>query len=772
MISPGTSPSKEQDSRNWLLPSLFAWTFVILLAVIAILAIKPPKPQSIAAPATDFSAERAIVHLKVIARVPHPIGSAENAAVRDYLMSQLSALGLQPAIFSGFASRTFFRTVIAGNVQDIVARMPGTANSRAVLLMAHYDSVDHAPGAGDDGAGVAAILETLRALKAGSRLKNDVIVLLTDGEEAGLLGAQAFSASHPWMKEIGLIMNFEGRGDQGPSLLFQTSINNHLLIEEVGKSAPYAMGSSLFYSLYKLLPNDTDFSMFLPSAIPGLNFAFGAHIAAYHTELDTTENISQASLQHHGTYALALTRSFADIDLGSFQKAQGNDVFFNWLGSGFVTYSERWVLVGQVAVTVLLFLAILLNVRCREATAKGVGQGVLACLLLLLVIPVALWLVSWVAGRLLAGHAPVGDSSASAWLLTGYILLGGFVGLFFLNLFRGWLKVTELFLAGLFLVGLITWVIALMLPGGSYLLFWPLLLTCCGLLIISALGRNASRTARVWASVPGAAAALLLLFSFIYLLYIFLTLQPITASAIGVLLGLLLITCLPIFDAAMPQGRPVVIVVLLLAALGSIALGATRSRYSPDHPRPDNLLYAVNANDHTAAWISNDPSPDPWTSQFLTNNSQLRRPMPDYLGGVQWAVLSASAPELPILPPVATIESNTQEGSIHGVRLTIKSQRNANLISLVFNRDIQPLSIRIAGNNIAVPMNSTGFSIRLLGMADQKTELQLTLRAPSGVSFWLMDESVGLPDQLHPRPANFIAAPGSDLTMVSVKYTL
>jgi hypothetical protein len=771
MNATGTSPVQERHSKGGLLPALCAWSFVILLVVVSILATEPPQPLPISSPPTDFSAERAMAHLKVIARVSHPIGSASHAAVRDYLMGQLSALNLQPAVSTGFATRTFSRTIVAAEVQDIVARMSGSANSRAVLLMAHYDSVNHAPGAGDDGSGVAAILETMRALREGPRLKNDVIVLFTDGEEEGLLGAQAFVAGHPWMKDIGLVMNFEARGDQGPSLLFETSANNRSLIENVARSAPYPMGSSLFYSLYKLLPNDTDFSVFRPSHVPGLNFAFGARLEAYHTELDTVENISLASIQHHGSYALSLTRRFADTDLDHFQRVQGNDIFFNWLGSRLVTYSERWVLVGQIALSVLLLLTLFLNLRSGQAGSK-VWLGCLACLSLLLVIPGVLWLASWIVGRMLAGHAVVGDSPASAWLLTGYTLLGGFAGTLLISLFRRWLRVAELSLGGLLLLALFNWGIALELPGGSYLFFWPLLLTGGGLFAIAVARKDAWSFARTWATMPGTAAALLLLSPFVYLLYIFLTLQPVTVIAIGFLVGALLITCVPVFDVAIPRGRPQAVLALLLAGLTALIIGTTQSRHTSGHPERDNLLYALNANDHTAAWISNDLSADPWTSQFLTNKGQPRRPMPDYLGGSQRAVLSAPAETRPFLPPRAIITSDEKDGELRKVRLTVKSQRSAGSLSLVFNREVQPVSVRVAGIDAVISSNSAGFTIRLLGTADRETELQLTLKAPAGAWFWLTDESIGLPGPLPPRPSNYIAAPASDLTLVSVKYAL
>ena len=222
-----------------------------------------------------------------------------------------------------------------------------------MVLMAHYDSVSSAPGAGDDASGVASILEIVRALKHGPPIQRDIIVLFTDGEEPGLLGAEAFAHAHPWMKDAGLILNFEARGNRGPSLLFETSQNNQPLIHFVARVAPYPIGSSLFYELYKILPNDTDFTVFRPAGIPGLNFAFGEGLEAYHSPLDTPDHLSLASLQHHGSYGLALTRHFGQLDLKALRNSQGDDVFFDWFGSRLVTYSQQlgapWADVNNIA---------------------------------------------------------------------------------------------------------------------------------------------------------------------------------------------------------------------------------------------------------------------------------------------------------------------------------------------------------------------------------------------------------------------------------------
>ena len=164
--------------------------------------------------------------VEAIAVRPHAMGMPDHDRVRDYIMSRLVALGLKPQLQTTTAVGTRYQE--AGRVQNILAWMPGASTTgKAVLLVVHYDGVEAGPAAADDGAGCAALLETLRALRARKEpLAHDVIALFTDGEEAGLLGAAAFVREHPWAKDVAFIMNFEARGTTGRSYMFETGQGN------------------------------------------------------------------------------------------------------------------------------------------------------------------------------------------------------------------------------------------------------------------------------------------------------------------------------------------------------------------------------------------------------------------------------------------------------------------------------------------------------------------------------------------------------------------
>ncbi len=772
-IAPMSSRPSLSQQKAVSSQSFFAWCFVFLLAAMAIAELKPPDAMPATSPDNEFSAERALIHVRSIAHVPHPIGSEANAAVRDYLIAQLSGLGMNPQVVTAIGVNTRSRsgTLVAGSTHDIVARLPGIANSGAILLMAHYDSVPSGPGAADDASGVATLLETLRALKTGAPLRNDVIVLFTDGEESReLLGAEAFFASNPWMKDVGLAMNFEARGNRGPSLLFETSENNASLINEVRHVAPYPIGSSLFYALYKLLPNDTDLTVLRPAGVPGLNFAFGGRLEAYHSLLDTAENLDTKSLQHQGSYALTLVRDFGELDSSRFREKRGDAIFFDWFGANLIAYGERWVTRGEFAVSILLAVAIALSLRRREIRIARLAAAVPACLSILLALPIVMSATGGLVLWLLRRNMLLGDTPANSLLLISFILLGVVLGAGLLEKLRAYFSLQELSLGGLVLVCNLSWIVALLLPAGSYLLFWPLLLTTLGLVTVGLAGAKSSR-AWLLGTLGGAVITILLFAPIADLLYIFLTLNVVSIAAVGLLLGLFFVICIPLMNVAVPRdsARRIAVPPMLAAAAVCLGAGILQSHSSAQHPRRDTLVYSLNAGDHAAVWVSYDNAVDRYTSQFISGNATPRS-NPDYLTGSPRLVLSGAAPVVELLPPISEIDADEQNGSFRNIRMKVRSQREANLITLRFDPSVKISALRVSGRSISPPANSSG-PILLYGMGAQGADLELTLHAPSAVSFWISDQSAGLPTAQH-RPSYLIPGQASDMTLVCRKYTL
>ncbi len=293
------------------------WLALALLgaALLAWQGTITPAPAPASAPADAFSTERALRDIAIIAREPHPIGSPANARVRDYLMGRMAQLGLSPTVQETDALSSSLdnpQWLAGAHVQNLIGVLPGKdPKAPALVLMSHYDSVPGSPGAADDATGVAATLEVIRALKARGTPARDVIVLITDGEEWGLSGAEAYFGQHPLAKHTGLIINMEARGGGGRANMFETGADNGELIDRFKSNAKGPVSSALAVFLYEKMPNDTDFSVPKRMGLSGLNFAFIGRHFDYHSPTSTLANLDPGSVQSMGAQVLAAASDLA-----------------------------------------------------------------------------------------------------------------------------------------------------------------------------------------------------------------------------------------------------------------------------------------------------------------------------------------------------------------------------------------------------------------------------------------------------------------------------
>jgi hypothetical protein len=286
--------------------------------ILAAIAIRPPAPRPSSAPPEVFSAARAMVDVRAIAARAHPTGSPEAARVRRYVADRFRALGLDVSMHAGEGVDDHIppapNLAVAGRVVNVVAVLHGRdPQAPALMIMCHDDSTPNSPGAADDTAGVASALEIARSLKATGPYARDVVFLVTDGEEAGLLGAQAFFAADPLRGHVGEILNMETRGDSGRAAMFETGPHNGALIAAYRQAVAHPSANSLATAIYRLMPNSTDLTRALQAGHTGMNFAFIGDELAYHTPLATPDHLDQGSLQHMGEQVLAMARALAHV---------------------------------------------------------------------------------------------------------------------------------------------------------------------------------------------------------------------------------------------------------------------------------------------------------------------------------------------------------------------------------------------------------------------------------------------------------------------------
>ncbi len=536
---------------------------------------------------TAFSEEHAFATLSGLLKEqrPHTAGSPENGVVRDRIIAELKSAGYMPEVQAAFQCDPAPRNPGCTAVENIVAVHKGTGDGKAVLASAHYDSVPAGPGVSDDGAGVAVVLELARAFAARTT-RNDVIFLLTDGEETGLRGARAFAEHHPLMRHVGVVVNFEARGASGPSMMFETGPGNARLMDLFAHAVTRPSASSVSYEVYKLLPNDTDFSVYRKLGLSGFNFAFSNSASLYHSVRDNLHYIDRRSLQHAGEHALEVTGALADTDFATL-KASSDAGFFDVFG--LVTVLWPAAINVPIALVALLGLVGLVVVHRDAFTLRTTAWAVFA----FLAVPVLLFAFGWVLSYPLGiwpGVHPL--DHPQPW--PGRVALataGIFVPLIVAASVGARVDARALLLVNWVVLALLAVGVALTIGGASYPFLWPVFGVAITGWIETLVRKRSARSLRVTALVGFVLAAFFLLafllglelvLGFDLSQYKILTLIPFSLALV------------PVFAAGPGDRSRTAWALSALCAVvvaGSAAVASQTPAYAASHPRGLNIVY-------------------------------------------------------------------------------------------------------------------------------------------------------------------------------------
>ncbi|QFZ18228.1 M20/M25/M40 family metallo-hydrolase [Saccharothrix syringae] len=693
--------------RTW---SAVAWLLVIAaVGALAVLAFRPPAPLADAPPA-EFAAGRAEEHLRAVARWPHPVGSPDNERVRRYLVDTAGGFGADVSVETDDVVVPWRGVQRIATTHNVVARVPGAdPTGRALLLVAHYDSVPTGPGAADDGAAVAAMLETLRAL--GERpVRNDVVFLFTDGEEAGRLGAEAFVRRHG-VGDYGAVLNWEARGSGGPVWMFETGPGDGPLVSAFAAASGRPIANSLAAEVYRLMPNYSDFTVFLAAGARGLNSAFIEGVHDYHSPYDDLARLDRGSLQHHGETMVGLVRGLGNADLRAVDG--GRAVYFDLFSRVLVHY-PMWLAVVLAAVTVL-GLALLIRVgrlRVRRVLrVAGVAAGAV-------VVAAGLAFGVW---RLVAVLRPglaflaLSEPYERGWFVAGFAVLGLAVLLAAAVVVRR-CEPAEVVAGALVVPAVLLAVTAVALPGASFLFQWPL---AAGLVAVRRPGLAFLPPLVAAAIHPPLVGTLLVALG-----------MPLVAVgvAFALLVGVLL---LPLF-----RGLPrYCAAVAAVVALALVATGAVRSGAGPDEPRPDALVYRLDTEGGRADWLSGDPGTDAWTARVLGDRPE-RVTLSDEHPVLDKPLMRADAPVLDLPAPTAGLSGGV-------VRVTPGARAWRTHVALTGLRDC-----RFAGH----PLDDR--LLELYGTAPREVDCTREPGVPVVVE--VTDQWPGLPEEaaalVGPRP--------------------
>lgn len=621
--------------------SIAALPLALVLAL-ALWRAQGPPPLDASAPEDAFSAARAKSTLQGLLAegVPHPVGSPANARVRARIESRFRELGYETSVQRRF--------VCNGNracamVENVIAHAPAPRVGDVVLLVAHYDSVPAGPGASDDGMGVATMLEIARAVR-NDKLPNRVTFLLTDGEEAGLLGAEAFAADESLMRDVAAVINVEMRGTRGVSNMFETSPGNRWLIRHLANVLERPQASSFFYAIYTLLPNDTDVTVFKRAGKAAVNYAAIGGVNWYHTPFDDVAHASSRTLQHHGDNALATLRVLGNADLAA--RSRTDATYFDVLEFFLMWWPQEWTLWIAIASLIGLLVA------ARKTAPRSMTFGVLAAFAAILFAALGGMIMSFLVRLRSADINWVASPLAGilALALTG--LAAAFFGAALFNRRndeRG-------LLYGIAIVWHVIGIaLAVTLPGAAYLMIVPgLAVTICAL----------ARADETITSTVAATVAAVLIFPIAITIYE--ALGGSLMAAIAVIVGIFATLVAPLFPRA--RNGLAAIVLAVLCAVVAIALPAS----TPHTPQSINLSYVDDPAAKTPQWLTwKAPDPLRKAAPFAPADANLT----PWNRGFAWA---APAPTLSV--PRVTV-SGTRNGDHLTLRVT--SHRNAGRVSLL-----------------------------------------------------------------------------------------
>jgi Peptidase family M28 len=761
-----TDKPENKDSSG-----LAAFTF-LLLALILLLSyegLRPPVPKPSSAAPQEFSAERAraILHRLVGDGVPHPTGSAHNDVVRGQVMDEFARMGYNPQIQTGFACDEYGE---CATVKNIVARLDGSTPRPAVVLAAHYDSVPAGPGAFDDGAGAATVLEIARACKSLPTPKNSIIFLVDDGEEAGLLGARVFIEHHPWAKDVHAVVNVDDRGTSGPSLMYETGDANEWATRLYTQHASRPATNSIFYFAYKHLPSDTDFTIFKAAGYQGLNFAAIGDAAQYHTPRDDFENANTSTIQHQGDNALASVRGFAEAEIADPPKSAAAyfDIFERWtlawpvrlslkiaLGSAFLLFLEIAWLIYKKNLTWQQWLW-----GCVSWLATLLATGAVAWILQLALRKLGAESVDWVAHSLPLQFAFWSVAITTVCFFAfRFAPRAGARGLW-AGVWTGWAVL------GMFL--------ALRAPAVSYIL--QVATVTAALAAVALVFRPSGSVGRVGlASILPLVAVTVAGFGATLLLYPGFG-NPIL-PVISVVVASLLTPVAPVC-AGLRQSRGLRRIALpglaVALTLGAAFLAVVVPAFSAKSPEHVNLEYVEDSDSGNSQWVVYPASgrlPEP--IRLATNLARHNGGPFPWVGGTTFL---ANAPHLDLPPPTLTVLESSEVPGKRLYRTLLRSERGASRALVLFPPDSGVESVQMEGQALqpqseTMRRESNGWYVYLSETMPGKG-IDVTFSLPAGrpVQVYAVDTSFALPLEgmflLKSRPLTATPYQDGDRTVV------
>jgi hypothetical protein len=721
--------------------------FALLLAGFAAkgLLIAPPP----AGPG-EFNEQRAAARLELILgdQRAHPVDSPADDQVRDRLIAELRAIGLQPRVQETMDCSAMPKTrfVSCSHVRNVIATIPSLHPGPQLLLNAHYDSTPTGPGAGDDGLGVAVLLEVGSILKAAPPPR-PVTLLFNEGEEFGLNGAHAFVRADPQARDVNSLINIDVRGVTGPALMYETSDPNGAAMSIYASATRRPYANSISTDFAKLIPNTTDVVFFKPRGWTLLNYGIIGNETRYHSPGDSVAALDRNSLAHVGTEVLAATRAMA-AETNPARAGSGRTVFTDVAGRLFLHLP---LVVAAAGLGLLLLAGFMLAWR-----RGALGKPLLLAAGMVIGGSVVAGGLSFVASLIRAGDF------WRAYPLVAYLAVYAALLAAMAEIWLRWgrsIDRQKMRAASWLLILILGAAISVALPGATIFFLIAPAIALAGI----ALSVRSQRAADALAIIA-ILAQFLMVAQLLALMEMLLIDGPIAA-----VVPLAAIAALPaIVETDARTSRPTVLALLAAAAVLWIAALAV-PRASAERPLGFSIDYFRDPAGKSAKWaVAAKQAPLPanfpgrWTKAVLPYNGRTR-----------WA---ATAPLLETPVPGARVIAIEPSGSGRRIRLAL-SPGGGNTVAIRFPRDAKVLALGLAESAISVPAKGEPEKplLRCTGRSCEGLEIEVVLADTRSVQAELFSTRFGLPPEGQPlaaaRPRNAIPqySPDQTITMGRIK---
>jgi hypothetical protein len=626
--------------------------------------------------------------------------------VRSLLLGRLTALGLKPEVQVTTSRIRDSSIVRAATVRNVLARIPGTSPTGAIAVVAHYDAAPLSPGAGDNGVGLAMVLEASRTLLSGDPLRNDVIIVFTDADEVGQLGTRAFAEQHPWSDEVAVTVSVESRGPSGPAVLLEQLHGNGSFLEALGGDNHGHTASSLGQALSGRALESADPGTSAGHQPPTVSVTVLGGRAWEDQPQDVRQRVSERTLQHGGEQLLAAVRALGGLDLRRDLQSPGR-MYLSLPRVGLVQYPSSW----NAFVTLVLLLMwglVGLLIRLRQGTRNGVlvGLGFGAA-----TVGLSALSASGLMGVLGDIHPEYGLLHTALYHDAPHVVALAGVTLALASVLYGvarrFSRFDEVLLGGLAVplgyVGWLTFATPAAAPSGQ----WPLGLALLAAALVAILGPRRGRSAWAW--------GLVLLLSVAVLVLVMPTLELAawvwtlrSATALGALFGLSILLLLPVMDwLQRPRAWATPVVALAVsAALVGFYLPAVQG--SVDHPEQTTLSYLTDQvaaadpilrgapldGDRSGArtvlgkWLTVPGPGEAWARSWVGDPLQgSSDPGTLLLESAARYEIAGTAPDARIAPPSVAVVSAAPAGDRMSVMLAVRSGLGGEMLGLVLPDD-------------------------------------------------------------------------------------